>query len=69
MVLPPGTSVFKLLDSQADRNVVQTFNEDWNHLYATILAVPDYRMQPVGKTAIADALSVAAIDGAALGCG
>jgi len=52
MVLPPGTYVFKLLDSQTDRSVVQIFNEDENHLYATILAIPDYRLQPTGKTVI-----------------
>ncbi len=52
MVLPPGTYVFKLLDSQVDRSVVQIFNEDQNKVYATILAVPDYRLQPAGKTVI-----------------
>ena len=52
MVLPPGTYVFKLFDSQADRHIVQVFNEDKNHLYATILAVPDYRLQATGKTVI-----------------
>src|ERR1700690_718432 len=52
MVLPPGTYVFKLLDSQVDRSVVQIFNEDRSHVYATILAIPDYRLQPTGKTVI-----------------
>jgi hypothetical protein len=52
MVLPPGTYVFKLMDSQTDRNIVQIFNKDENHLYATILAVPDYRLHPTGKTVI-----------------
>ena len=52
MVLPPGTYVFKLLDSQTDRNIVQIFNEDRNHLFATILAIHDYRLHPTGKTVI-----------------
>ncbi len=52
MVLPPGTYVFKLLDSQVDRNIVQIFNEDQNRLYATILAVNDYRLKPKGNTVI-----------------
>ena len=52
MVLPPGTYVFKLLDSQTDRNIVQVFNEDNNHLFATILAVLNYRLRPTGKTVI-----------------
>jgi len=51
-VLPAGTYVFKLLDSQSDRNVVQIFNKDENHVYATLLAIPDYRMEPTGKTVI-----------------
>ncbi len=51
-VLPAGKYVFKLLDSQADRNIVQVFNANETKLYATILAVPDYRLQPTGKTVI-----------------
>jgi uncharacterized glyoxalase superfamily metalloenzyme YdcJ len=51
-VLPAGTYVFKLADSLADRNVVQIFNKEQNHIYATLLAVADYRLQPTGKTFI-----------------
>jgi hypothetical protein len=51
-VLTPGTYVFKLLDSQADRDIVQIFNKDESQLYATILAIPDYRLTPTGKTVI-----------------
>ena len=51
-VLPAGTYVFKLMDSPSDRNIVQIFNQDESHVYATILAVPDYRLQPAGKTVI-----------------
>jgi LPXTG-motif cell wall-anchored protein len=49
-VLSAGTYVFKLLDSQSDRHVVQIFNKNETHLFATILAIPDYRLQPTGKT-------------------
>ncbi len=49
-VLPPGTYVIKLLDSQSDRHIVQIFNQDENHLLTTILAIPNYRIQPTGKT-------------------
>jgi hypothetical protein len=52
MVLPAGTYVFKLLDSPSDRNIVQIFNKDENHLYTTILAIPNYRLEPTGKTVI-----------------
>jgi hypothetical protein len=51
-VLPAGTYVFKLLDTQADRNIVQVFNKNETHLYSTIISVPDYRMRPTGKTVI-----------------
>jgi hypothetical protein len=46
MILPPGTYVFKLMDSLSDRDVVQIFNKDQTKLLATILAIPDYRMNP-----------------------
>src|SRR6185369_6188468 len=49
-VLPAGTYVFRLLDSQSDRHIVQVFNEDESHLYATILAIPNYRLQATDKT-------------------
>lgn len=52
MVLPAGTYVFKLLDSTSDRDIVQIFNQDGTHLYTTILAIPDYRMEPTGSPVI-----------------
>jgi hypothetical protein len=48
-VLPAGTYVFKLLDSPGNRNIVQVFDKDEKQLYATILAVPNYRLQPSDK--------------------
>lgn len=51
-VLLPGTYVFKLADSQSDRNIVQVFNKDENHLYGTFLDIPDYRLKPRGKPVI-----------------
>jgi hypothetical protein len=48
--LQPGKYVMKLLDSQTDRHAVQIFNGDENHIIATILAIPNYRLQPTGKT-------------------
>jgi hypothetical protein len=51
-VLPAGTYVFKLADSMSDRNIVQVFNGDMNHLYGTFLAIPDYRLQPTDRTII-----------------
>jgi hypothetical protein len=49
-VLPAGTYVFRLLDSLSDRNIVQIFNNDESHLYATILAIPNYRLKATDKT-------------------
>ncbi len=49
-VLPPGKYVVKLLDSPSDRHIVQIFNADETHLITTILAMPNYRLEPTGKT-------------------
>jgi hypothetical protein len=49
-VLPAGTYVFRLLDSLSDRNIVQVFNKDESHVYATILAIPNYRLRATDKT-------------------
>jgi len=51
-VLPAGTYVFKILDSKSDRHVVQIFNQDETVVYATILAIPNYRLQATDKTVI-----------------
>jgi hypothetical protein len=49
-VLEPGTYVFKLADSQSDRHIVQIFTQDEKHIVTTILAIPNYRLKPKGKT-------------------
>ena len=51
-VLPAGTYVFKILDSQSDRHIVQIFNKSETVVYATILAIPNYRLQATDKTTI-----------------
>ncbi len=51
-VLPAGTYVFKLADSMSDRNIVEVFNKDENHLYGIFLAIPDYRLKPADKPII-----------------
>ena len=51
-VLPAGTYVFKILDSQSDRHIVQIFNKDRTTVYATILAIPNFRLQATDKTVI-----------------
>jgi len=51
-VLPAGTYVFKIMDSQSDRHIVQIFSQDEKTCYATILSIPDYRLHPTGKTVV-----------------
>ena len=49
-VLPAGTYIFKILDSQSDRHIVQIFNKDETIIYATVLAIPNYRLKVTDKT-------------------
>jgi hypothetical protein len=49
-VLPAGTYVFKLLDSQSDRHIVQILSADESTVYATILAIPNERLTATDKT-------------------
>ena len=51
-VLPAGTYWFKLLDSPSDRHIVQIFNKDETEIYATILAIPNYRLKATDNTVV-----------------
>ena len=51
-ILPAGTYIFKILDSQSDRHIVQIFNQDETHVFTTILAIPNYRLKTTDKTVI-----------------
>ena len=51
-VLEAGTYVFKLADSESDRDLVQVYNKDETHLYGTFLAITDQRLRPAGKPII-----------------
>src|SRR6266576_7328673 len=51
-VLPAGKYIFKLADSQSDRNIVLIYSEDENgiqKLVTTIQAIPDYRTETPDK--------------------
>jgi len=52
MVLAPGKYVIRLMDSQSDRHIVQIFNANESHLYATLLTIPDDLLRAQGKTVI-----------------
>jgi len=49
-VLQPGRYVMRLAESQANRHIVQIFNDREDQLQTTVLAIPNYRLQPTGKT-------------------
>ena len=52
MVLPAGTYTFALADSLSDRNIVQIWNADQTKLFATILAINNYRLKATDKTVL-----------------
>ena len=51
-MLSPGTYTFRLLNSESDRDIVQIFNAAGTKLYTTVMAIPDYRLDPTSKTVI-----------------
>ncbi len=50
--LPAGTYIFKLLDSDTNREIVQIFNEDLTHIYATVITIPNYRAHLTEETVV-----------------
>jgi hypothetical protein len=53
MVLQPGTYVIKLANLASERHIVQFFDKGEAHLITTILAIPNERVRPTGKTVFA----------------
>jgi hypothetical protein len=51
-VLQPGSYVFKLADSQSNRHIVQIFNDDQSELITTVIAIPNYRLDPADDTVL-----------------
>ena len=49
-VLPPGTYVFKLLNSSSSRFIVQVWNQDEMHLITTLMTVGDSYPNPNGHS-------------------
>jgi hypothetical protein len=52
MVLPAGTYMVKIVDLVADRHVVRFLSEDESKVYATLIAIPNFRLEPTEKTSI-----------------
>src|ERR1700730_11793433 len=53
MMLQPGTYVIKLAESSSNRHIVQFFDKDEKHLVTTVLAIPNQRLRPTGKSVFA----------------
>jgi hypothetical protein len=52
-VLPAGTYLFKLADSNSNQNIVQVFNADGTVLDATLQTIATERQEPTGHTMVA----------------
>lgn len=52
-VLPAGSYLFKLAESDSDLNVVQIFSADRTTLYATLQTISTDRPEPAGHTVVA----------------
>jgi hypothetical protein len=52
VTLPAGSYLFRLADSQTNRNIVQVFDKDRTKIIATILAVSAQRNKPADETVI-----------------
>src|SRR5579862_1799668 len=49
-VLPMGTYVFKLFNSQSTRDIVQVSNADDTHVIAYVFSIPRYRANRTDQT-------------------
>jgi hypothetical protein len=52
MILPAGTYIIKIVDLASERHVVRILSEDESKIYATLIGIPDFRLEPTDKTAI-----------------
>jgi len=51
-VLQPGTYVFKVMDVIGFRNIMQVTNADETKVFATVIAVPDYRVEQTDQPVV-----------------
>jgi hypothetical protein len=49
-VLQPGKYVMMLYNSPAERHVVQIFNGDQSRIITSVIAMPNYRLRPTGRS-------------------
>jgi hypothetical protein len=50
VVLPAGTYMIKLLDVTGSRNIVRVLNDREDKVFATVVAIPNYRLKPSDKS-------------------
>ena len=50
--LPAGSYVFKLADLNGNRHVVQVFDKDEKRIIATLLAIPNERLEPANDPVV-----------------
>jgi hypothetical protein len=50
VTLQPGEYVMVLVSSLSDRHIVRIYDKDQQNVVTTILAIPNYRLRPTGKT-------------------
>lgn len=48
--LSPGTYIVKLADSNSNRHIVRFMNADQTKVLTTVLAIPNQRLRPTGKS-------------------
>jgi hypothetical protein len=51
-VLPAGTYVMRIVDAAGFRRVVRFFNADESKVLATVIGIPDYKLEATGNTDI-----------------
>jgi hypothetical protein len=51
-VLPAGTYMVRLVDIAGERHVVRFLSEDESKVFATLIAIPDFRLETTDKTSI-----------------
>jgi len=52
MILPAGTYIVKLVDIASERHVVRFLSEDEKKIYATLIGIPDFRLEPTDTTSL-----------------
>lgn len=50
MVLPAGTYIVKIVDLVGERHVVRFLSEDGSKVFATLIGIPNFRLEPTDKT-------------------